>query len=209
MVAETLPQLEVRITTPAPPWAGSYRCIVMDPPWDQGKTGIRAVRPNQGRSLDYPTMTLDEITQVAVPEWASEDAFLWLWATNGRSRSSGVPILQQAFELMNRWGFRYYTMLTWDKGNGVCPFGPYQITTEHCLFGYRGKFVTSRDSMGRSKTLLSERSKRHSQKPAVLYEYIRKHFPGPRLDVFARRLHSGFDGWGNEAEQHEPTSTRP
>ena len=188
------------MTTQAPRHAGLYRCIVVDPPWDQGKTGIRSVRPNQGRDLDYPTMTLNEIVEVGVPDWAADNSFLWLWATNGRSRSSGLPILQQAFDLMHRWGFRYYTMLTWDKGNGVCPFGPYQITTEHCLFGYRGKFNTPRNSMGRSKTLLSERPERHSQKPTKLYKYIDKHFPGPRLDVFARRQHYGFDGWGNEVE---------
>ena len=186
---------------PIPQFAGEYRCIVVDPPWDQGKTGVRAVRPNQGRDLDYPTMTLAEIAEVEVLDWAAENAFLWLWATNGRSRSSGLPILQQAFDLMTHWGFRYYTVLTWDKGNGVCPFGPFQITTEHCLFGYRGKFETPKGSMGQSKTLFAERSRRHSQKPAVLYEYIRRHFPGPRLDVFARGGHLGFDSWGNEVEQ--------
>ena len=57
-------------------------------------------------------MTLDEIGEVAVPDWAAENAFLWIWATNGRSQSSGLPILQQAFKLMNAWGFRYYTLLT-------------------------------------------------------------------------------------------------
>ena len=54
--------------------------------------------------------------------------------------------------------------------------------------------------MGRTKTLFSERSQRHSQKPVILYECIRNYFPGPRLDVFARRPHFDFDGWGNEVE---------
>ena len=183
-----------------PPHAGSYRCIVVDPPWDQGKTGVRSVRPNQGRDLTYSTMSLAEIEGVEVPIWAAENALIWLWATNGRSRSSGLPILQQAFDLMDCWGFRYYTLVTWDKKTGVCPFGPYQVTTEHCLFGYRGKFFIPRAAMGQTKTLFTERSKRHSEKPAALYEYITRHFPGPRLDVFARRRHSGFDGWGNEVE---------
>ena len=180
--------------------SGDYRCIVIDPPWDQGKTGLRIVRPNQGQDLDYPTMTVGEIAAVEVGVWAAENAFLWLWATNSRSRSSGLPILRHAFDLMEEWGFRYYTLLTWDKGTGPCPFGPYQITTEHCLFGYRGKFHLPRESMGQMKTLFSARSKRHSEKPAILYQYINEHFPGPRLDVFARRHHSGFDVWGNEAD---------
>ena len=37
---------------------------------------------------------------------------MWLWATNSRSKSSGRPILQQAFDLMEKWGFRYYTLIT-------------------------------------------------------------------------------------------------
>ena len=184
----------------APNFVGEYRCIVMDPPWDQGKTGRRAVRPNQGQDLDYPTMTFDEIAALDIGLWAADNAFLWLWATNSRSRSSGRPILQQAFDLMDAWGFRYYTLLTWDKGTGPCPFGPYQITTEHCLFGYKGKFSFPKSSMGRMKTLFAAPSKRHSEKPRLLYEYISSHFPSPRLDVFARRRHMGFDAWGNEVD---------
>ncbi len=181
-----------------------YRCIVIDPPWDQRKTGLRSVRPNQGQNLDYPTMTYGEIAELPIPEWAASNAFLWLWATNSRSQSSGKPILQQAFELMDEWGFRYYTILTWDKRTGPCPFGPYQITTEHCLFGYRGKFVFPKESLGQMKTLFSAPSRRHSEKPAILYEYITSYFPAPRLDVFARRRHIGFDAWGNEVEPNEP-----
>ena len=185
-----------------PPCVGEYRSIVVDHPWDQGKTGLRSVRPNQGRMLDYPTMTQDEIFQaVQLDEWAAEDAFIWLWATNSRSRSSGKPILQQAFELLDLWGFRYYTMLTWSKGTGPCPFGPYQITTEHCLFGYRGKCKFYKRSLGKMKTMFETGTKKHSEKPTVLYENIRRYFPAQRLDVFARRRHEGFDGWGNEAEQ--------
>ena len=180
--------------------AKQYHCIVIDPPWDQGKTGRRKVRPNQGQHLDYPTMTYAEIAEMPVPEWTAPNSLMWLWATNSRSRSSGRPILQQAFDLMEHWGFRYYTLLTWDKGTGPCPFGPYQVTTEHCLFGYRGKATFPKDSMGKMKTIFVAPSKRHSEKPEVLYEYIHKYFPGPRLDVFARRRHRGFDAWGNEVE---------
>jgi len=179
---------------------GQYRCIVIDPPWDQGKTGRRSTRPNQGVALDYPTLTQEEIFAAApLREWAASNAFLWLWATNSRSRSSGRPILQAAFELMDAWGFRYYTMLTWDKKTGPCPFGPYQITTEHCLFGYRGKCEFAKTSLGKMKTCFDARVTRHSEKPAGFYRNIENNFPAPRLDVFARRSHPGFDGWGLEA----------
>ena len=188
---------------PPPPSAGSYRSLVVDPPWDQGKTGLRSTRPNQGTLLDYPTLTQDEILECApISDWAAKDAFVWLWATNSRSRSSGKPILQQAFELLEQWGFRYYTMLTWSKGTGPCPFGPYQITTEHCLFGYRGKCKFSKASLGKMKTVFESGVTKHSEKPTILYKNIERYFPVHRLDVFSRRPHKGFDSWGSEAEEN-------
>lgn len=180
--------------------SGNYKCLVVDPPWDQGKTGKRAVRPNQGTELSYPTMTYDEIAAVPVASWAADDAFIWLWATNSKSRSSGKPILVQAFDLLDSWGFSYYTTITWNKATGPCPFGPYQITTEHCLFGYRGKCVFPKGCLGKMKTTFDAPVTRHSEKPACLYRDILRYFDGPMLDVFARRRHSGFDAWGNEAD---------
>lgn len=175
-----------------------YRCLVVDPPWNQGKTGKRSVRPHQGTTLDYPTMDFDAIRSLPVPEWAEDNAFLWLWATNSKDRGTGMPVLQMAFQLMSAWGFRYYTILTWDKKTGPCPFGPYQIVTEHVLFGYRGRANFPRASWGKTKTIFQESSSGHSVKPDVLYCHIRDHFRGPRLDVFARAKRAGFDGWGNE-----------
>ena len=189
-----------------PALSGEYRCIIIDPPWDQGKTGKRSARPNQGTELDYPTMTFDEISQLPVPEWAAPQSFLWLWATNSRSRSAKRPILSLAFDLLEGWGFRYYTMLTWDKSTGPCPFGPYQITTEHVLFGYRGKSDFPKDAMGKMKTVFRAPVTRHSEKPACLYQDIERFFDGPRLDVFARRRHNGFDAWGDEAVSEEVSS---
>jgi len=146
-------------------------------------------------------MTFDEIAHIPIGEWADKDAFLWLWATNSRSRSRGKPILMQAFDLMEHWGFRYYTMLTWDKSTGPTPFGPYQITTEHCLFGYRGKCKFPKASWGKMKTAFSAPATRHSEKPSIIYEHAVRYFDGPFLDVFARRRHNGFDAWGDQVEE--------
>ena len=188
------------MSTGSPRRIGTYRCLVVDPPWDQRKTGKRAVRSNQGVALDYPTMTFNEIAKVPIDTWASNDAHLWLWATNSRSRSSGKPILTQAFDLMEHWGFNYYTLVTWDKGTGPCPFGPYQITSEHCLFGYQGKAQFPKASLGKMKTAFRAPVTRHSEKPVVFYEDIARYFDEPRLDVFGRRRHPGFDAWGNQVE---------
>ena len=182
------------------PKSASYKGIVVDPPWDQGKSGKRAVRPNQGVDLEYPTMTFDEIANIPIGDWAAEQAFLWLWATNSKSRSSRKPILMQAFDLMEHWGFNYYTTLTWTKPTGPTPFGPFQVATEHCIFGYRGGCKFPKESLGKMKTWFSAPVTRHSEKPSIIYEHANRYFDGPFLDVFARRRHPGFDAWGNEAQ---------
>ena len=181
--------------------AKKYRCIVVDPPWNQGKTGKRNVRPYQNCLLDYPTMYFEEIKRIPISEWAQLNSFLWLWATNSKDKNSKRPVLSMAFELFEHWGFTFHTMITWDKKTGPCPFSPYQIVTEHVLFGWRGKAQFNRDRLGKMKTVFRESSTRHSVKPASFYEHIRHSFAGPRLDVFARQKHKGFDGWGNEYQE--------
>ena len=134
-----------------------------------------------------------------IKDWCdSETAFLWLWATNSKDRDTGRPILTMAFELMAAWGFTYYTTVTWNKGTGLCPFGPYQITTEHVLFGYRGKARFDREHLGKLQICFHARPGAHSAKPGSFYQDLAEHFPGPRLDVFARQERPGFDGWGDQ-----------
>ena len=175
-----------------------YKVLVIDPPWPQGKTGKRGVRPNQGTKLDYPTMTKADLLELPVADWAEDQSFLFLWATNSKDKKTGEPILKMAFDLMTHWGFTYYTIITWDKRTGPCPFGPYQITTEHILFGYKGKAVFNKASLGKMKTCFTESATAHSVKPDSFYQQIAKHFDGTKLDVFARQVRDGFDGWGNE-----------
>jgi N6-adenosine-specific RNA methylase IME4 len=121
-----------------------------------------------------------------------------LWATNSKDRKTGEPILKTAFELIESWGFTFYTMITWNKRTGPCPFGPYQVTTEHVLFAYKGKAVFDRDCLGKMQTCFTETPTVHSAKPDSFYQAIAKYFKGRRLDVFARQVREGYDGWGNE-----------
>jgi N6-adenosine-specific RNA methylase IME4 len=175
-----------------------YEVIVIDPPWNQGKTGKRKTRPNQGTVLNYPTMSKNEIAAIPVREWAAEQCFLWLWATNSKDRKTGEPILKTAFDLVEEWGFKFYTMITWNKRTGPCPFGPYQVITEHILFGYKGKAVFNREILGKMQTCFTETPTMHSAKPDSFYRQIAQYFTGNRLDIFARQVREGFDGWGNE-----------
>src|SRR5262245_18106175 len=65
-----------------PPWPdGRYRCLVIDPPWPIDKSP-RQVRPHQGRSLDYPTMSLDAIAALPIRALAAEGCHVYLWTTH-------------------------------------------------------------------------------------------------------------------------------
>ena len=51
---------------PPPPQAVRYRCVVVDLPWDQAKTGLCKVRKKHGGNLPYATLARDEIADIAV-----------------------------------------------------------------------------------------------------------------------------------------------
>lgn len=58
----------------------TYDLILADPPWKQSKGGAKAVRKNSsGKPLDYPTATLEEITEhlTAATSHASENSVLF------------------------------------------------------------------------------------------------------------------------------------
>jgi N6-adenosine-specific RNA methylase IME4/DNA-binding XRE family transcriptional regulator len=106
-----------------------YRCLVIDPPWPVQKIE-REERPNQGRELDYPTMSLEEIAGLPIPELADPSGcHVYLWVTH--------KFLPEGLELFKRWGVKYQCVLTWVKPTGMTPFS-WMYNTEHVLFGRIG-----------------------------------------------------------------------
>ena len=186
-----------------------YDVIVIDPPWNQGKTSKRGVRPNQTTKLDYKTLMFDEIKLLPVDKWSNEQSFIFLWVTNSKDKKTKTPIIRMGFELLEHWGFTYYTTITWDKKTGPCPFSPFQVSTEHVLFGYKGKVNFNKASLGKMKTCFTESSSAHSVKPNSFYQNINQHFLGKKLDVFARQERAGFDGWGDEYKKLKTITKKP
>lgn len=178
-----------------------YRTVVADPPWDQKGgslkggvgEGFKYNGPVRTLDLPYPTMTLDEIKQLEIP--AADDAHLYLWTTN--------RYLNDAFDVITAWGFRFSTVLVWAKNPiGAGLGGAHGIATEFCLFARRGTLP----AIGRTKTNwwnwkrpYDERGKpRHSAKPGAFFEMVEAVSPGPRLEMFARDARPGWAAWGNE-----------
>jgi N6-adenosine-specific RNA methylase IME4 len=121
-----------------------YAVIYADPPWRYSSKH----HGHGGAEDHYSTMALSDIKAICVP--ASEDCALFLWAT--------MPLLPQAFEVIESWGFRYKTTaFCWVKQN---PSGVGLVTglghwtrsnVEVCLLATRGR-PRPRSSAGSNRT---------------------------------------------------------
>ena len=164
-----------------------FASIVIDPPWDWGDEGdvdqLGRARPT------YGTMPLEEIKHLPVGDLADDDCHLYLWITN---RS-----LPKGFELLDAWGFRYITCLTWCKPSfGMGNY--FRGSTEQVLFGVRGSQPLKRKDVG--TWFESPRGpKGHSSKPESFFELVESCSPGPHLEMFSRSSRAGWTAWGAEA----------
>jgi len=164
---------------------GLYDVLYADPPWQYAfaETENRAIE-NQ-----YPTMTLDEIKSLSIP--AEDNAVLLMWAT--------APKLQDAFEVIEAWGFVYKTCAVWDKGiigTGYWFRGQHEIL----LIGVKGNFSPPPPEL-RTSSVYSERRTQHSKKPDYYYDMIEKMFPNRKyIELFARQQYSEkWAAWGNQS----------
>jgi transcriptional regulator with XRE-family HTH domain len=116
---------------------GLFQTIVIDPPWDWGDENDI----NQfGRAKpDYATIPLENLLKYPVAKFADENCHLYLWITN---RS-----LPKGFELIEAWGFRYITCLTWVKSSvGIGNY--FRGSTEQVLFAIKGNMPLKRHDVG-------------------------------------------------------------
>ena len=168
---------------------GLFTTIVIDPPWDWGDEGdvdqLGRARP------DYATdkWPIEQIRKLPVAKLSASDAHLYLWITN---RS-----LPKGFTLLDAWGFRYVTMLTWAKPSfGMGNY--FRGQTEHVLFGVRGSLSLKRKDVG---TLFktSRPRRKHSTKPPEFLELVESCSHGPYLEMFSRLERDGWTTWGEDS----------
>lgn len=162
---------------------GLFQTIVIDPPWDWGDEGD----VNQfGRAKpDYHTMPIEEIENLPVGKIADDNCHLYLWVTN---RS-----LPKAFRLIDAWGFRYITCLTWVKPSiGMGNY--FRGSTEQVLFAVKGSQPLKRRDVGTH--FEAPRGDRHSAKPDEFYQLVESCSYGPYIDIFGRKDRDGWSVWG-------------
>ena len=162
-----------------------YRVIYADPPWsyndkqDTEKLG--------GAVKHYPTMPLEEICALPIP--AEKDAVLFLWTTS--------PMLEDAFKVINAWGFKYKSSFVWDKISHA--MGHYNsVRHEFLLVCVKGNCTP--DVAKLYDSVVSIERTEHSRKPEYFRQMIDSLYPvGERLEMFAREASEGWDTWGNMA----------
>jgi N6-adenosine-specific RNA methylase IME4 len=176
--------------------------ICVDAPWEfhtwSDKGGSRSPKRH------YDTMTLDDIKALPVPQLAAKDCAALLWAV--------CPELPGAIDVIRAWGFEYSTVaFAWVKqnpsGDGLFTGLGYHTRSniEPCLLALRGAPV--RLAMDVHQVVMAPVGA-HSEKPDEVYRRIERLYPGPYLELFARRERPGWSVWGNEVPPLIPASTK-
>lgn len=129
-----------------------------------------------------------------------KNAVLFLWVT--------IPLLPEGLQVMDAWGFKYKTSLTWRKIMSLGMGYWFRGQTEYLLLGVRGKVKPFYMQVA---NFYQCKAGRHSEKPHYFRELIVKAtdkvFTDPRrLELFARTKSGlfgdddlkGWDVYGNQ-----------
>ena len=161
-----------------------FPTVYVDPPWKYGNQATRNCTDRQ-----YRTMSLDEIAALPIRHLAAADAHLYTWTT--------VAFQEHTYALMRGWGFEPKSQYVWTKPQmGMGNY--FRISHEVLLMGVRGRLpVLRRDALSYG----SFNRTRHSAKPAEVRQLIESLSPGPRLELFARELVTGWTVWGDQVPE--------
>lgn len=165
-----------RHANPRPLPEGIFDLFYADPPWPH------YLKLRGSPDAHYDTMSLEDICNlevdgVRIQDKIADDAMLFLWATN--------PHLEDAFKVIEAWGFTYKTDMVWVKdkwGTGYYLRGQHELL----LFAERGDMPTPLEET-RPSSVLYAPVREHSRKPDEVYDIIECLYPNRRyLELFAR-----------------------
>lgn len=175
----------IKAETPPMP-TDRYRIIYADPPWSYGN--VMPIEYVTEQAHHYSLMKLDELLTIPIEDIVENDAVLFLWATS--------PILEEAFDLINGWGFDYKASFIWDKIKHN--MGHYNsVRHEFLLIATKGSCLP--DNAQLFDSVISIERGRHSEKPEYFREIIDTLYSnGKRIELFSREKIEGWDSWGSE-----------
>lgn len=173
----------------------SYGTVICDPPWEMQMYSDKGKQ----KAPPYPTMKTSEICDLYdhlnLEFCCAPDCAFLIWAT--------FPMLEDAFTVMKRFGFKYKTGGAWHKQtkHGKNAFGTgyiYRGAGELWLVGTRGNPQLKNKS---TRNSFNAKLREHSRKPERFYRDTLNLFGGPYLEMFARQTRPGVDAWGLEIDK--------
>lgn len=177
----------------APFSAGAILC---DPPWLFSNYSAKGHAKNP--VAHYSCMSVEAMKAMPVAHLAKPDCAMIMWAT--------APLLPQAIDLMQAWGFAFKSAGAWAKqsstgskwhfGTGYC----FRSAAEFFLLGTMGKPQVRSRSV---RNLIVSPVRQHSCKPDCQYQMVEELFGGPYLELFSRTNRPGWASWGNEVGKFE------
>jgi N6-adenosine-specific RNA methylase IME4 len=164
---------------------GKYQVIYADPPWKYGNSMPEYFTEQANH---YPLMTIDEICNMPIRDISDKNAVLFLWVTS--------PILEESFEVIKAWGFKYKTSFIWDKIKHN--MGHYSsVRHEILLLCIIGSYPIQISKLYDS--VLSLERTEHSKKPDYYYEMIEDLYPDSnKIELFSRNKREGWRVYGNQ-----------
>jgi N6-adenosine-specific RNA methylase IME4 len=181
-----------------------YQIIYADPAWSyyNDSTAKQDCTTVKGmRRPPYSVMSSNEIMNLPIKEIAADNSILFIWTTDYH--------LARCVEVIKAWGFEYKTVgFVWAKKNKkglpVCFMGAYTMKsgTELCLLATRGKDAHKLVRKHNVRSLIESPREHHSKKPDEVRTRIVELLGDlPRVELFARENHDGWDAWGNEVKE--------
>ena len=177
-----------------------YQIIYADPPWKYDSKELQKYNGERFTSMNkhYKTQDKEWIKKLPISSITNDDCALFMWSTD-----SHIP---EALEVMRAWGFKYITIaFVWEKktakGKTVANLGAWTMKNyEICLLGTKGRMLKYKKINNVYQKIEAIRTA-HSKKPLQARKNIELLFGDiPRIELFAREKHTGWDSWGNEIE---------
>jgi N6-adenosine-specific RNA methylase IME4 len=184
-----------------------FGAIMADPAWPWETWGGPSGKIYSAPDNHYGTSSLDEIARLPVARLAAENCALFLWCT-GPHITIGTHT-----KIIEAWGFKPLTIaFVWVKqnpsgnglhnGQGYCTLA----NAEMCFVATKG--APQRLATGVHQVVMAPVCE-HSAKPEEVRCRIERLFPGPYLELYARRAVPGWSCWGNEIPRAEFSAASP
>lgn len=188
------------------PTIQNYGVLYGDCPWEYKNFADAA---HGAARNHYDTMDLERLKALRpmIDEWAAKDCILALWAT--------WPKLDQAFAVIDAWGFEYVTGTPWlkivpDAGTIKTGIGFWwQSCSEILLICRRGSPKSERlpllallagperNFYGKDgQPIYCDKIGGHSSKPLGVREWLTHKLDGPYLEMFATTQAEGWTAYG-------------